>query len=476
VSTIDIERIARLERQVEMLLGKVEAQAERITAVEAENRALRDDNVELRRRLGENSSNSSKPPSSDSPADRSARPKGPPSGKPRGAQRGHKGHKRTFLPPTSSSDCFPSECRRCGTKLPKRRDPDAVRHQVVDVPKIEPTADDYWLHRVTCSCGETTCGTLPDGVPQGMLGSQVLALIAVLTADGHMSRRKVRALLRDVFGLEVSLGTLSESEQIVSDAVAPAVEEARLHALTERVKHVDATTWYQAGAYRSLWTLATATVTVFTIAADGTRATLRKWIDRVRGVLVTDRGTQFDFWAIERRQICWAHLIRKFAAFGELRGRPGEIGRDLLLWSQVLLHSWHRVRDGTESRAHLRRVATNLRAIMECLLDEGAGLPVKGFQGACRNILEHREAMWRFVSDPDVDPTNNHAERELRGLVCWRRSSGGSQSERGNEFAANLKSVIQTCRKQRRHLLGYLNSAIHAALRNRKTPSLIAAA
>jgi transposase len=82
--------------------------------------------------------------------------------------------------------------------------------------------------------------------------------------------------------------------------------------------------------------------------------------------------------------------------------------------------------------------------------------------------------LWRFVNDSNVEPTNNHAERELRGLVCWRRSSGGTQSERGNQFAANLKSVIHTCRKQRRHVLSYLNSAIHAALHDRKTPSLIA--
>ena len=192
-------------------------------------------------------------------------------------------------------------------------------------------------------------------------------------------------------------------------------------------------------------------------------------------MLVSDRGSQFGFWAMYRRQICWAHLIRKFAAAGELPGRPGEIGRDLLLWSRVLLHTYHRARDGTGSRAALRRVAANVRALMEQLLDEGASLPTKGFRGACRNLLAHREAMWTFVFDPRVDPTNNHAERELRGLVCWRRSSGGSQSDRGNEFAANLKSVIQTCRKQRRHLLNYLGAAIHAALRNRETPSLIAA-
>src|SRR6185312_14473899 len=108
--------------------------------------------------------------------------------------------------------------------------------------------------------------------PHGMLGPQVLALIAVLTADGHMSRRKVRALLQAAFGIEVSLGTLSESEQIVSDAVAPAVEEARLHALAASVKHVDGTRWHQAGRFRGLWTLATKTTTVFTIAADATRA------------------------------------------------------------------------------------------------------------------------------------------------------------------------------------------------------------
>ena len=102
-------------------------------------------------------------------------------------------------------------------------------------------------------------------------------------------------------------------------------------------------------------------------------------------------------------------------------------------------------------------------------------MPVKGFQGACRNILDHREALWRFVFEAGVDPTNNHAERELRGLVCWRRTTGGSHSDRGDLFAANLKSVIHTCRKQRRHVLTYLHSALHAALRGRKTPSLIAA-
>jgi transposase len=280
-------------------------------------------------------------------------------------------------------------------------------------------------------------------------------------------------VLGDVFGLDISLGALSEAEANVSSAVAPAVEEARVDALAAHVKHLDATTWRQAGAYKALWVMATATVTVFTVAADASRETLRAWITRVRGVLVTDRGSQFGFWAMTRRQICWAHLIRKFVEFSERTGRAGEIGRELLLWSRLLIHSYHRVRDGTRPRTELQRLALGLRVTLERLLEEGRDLSIRGISGSCRDILEHRDALWRFIDDPAVEPTNNHAEREVRGLVTWRKSSFGSQSDRGNTFAANLKSVIQTCRKQRRNVLTYLRSAVHAALHHQPAPSLL---
>jgi transposase len=262
----------------------------------------------------------------------------------------------------------------------------------------------------------------------------------------------------------------------VSDAVATAVDEARLYAMAERVKHVDATTWSQAGSYRALWTMATAAVTVFFIAADGTRAALRQWLTQVRGILVSDRGTQFDFWAMDRRQVCWAHLVRKFASFAGRRGRAGEIGDELLGWSRALLHAWHRVRDGTMPRTEFRNIVATLRAVIEALLEEAARLPGKGVPGACRNILDHREALWTFVHQRGIEPTNNHAERELRGFVLWRKASFGSRSDRGDRFAANLKSVVHTCRKQGRPVLPYLTQAVHAALRGKPTPSLLAAA
>jgi transposase len=452
------ERIAALERRLETALG-------RIDALEAENRALREENARLRARvaelehkLGENSSNSGKPPSSDPPSARAARPKDAPSGRRPGGQPGHKGKRREQLPPekvTHRTECFPESCRRCGAELPQTADDEPLRHQVVDIPKIDPTVHEYVQHRVTCACGTTTCGTLPVGTPRGLLGPGVLALVGLLIADCHVSRRKVQALLLHVLGIKVSLGALSESEEIVSDAVAAAVEEARQDAIAAKVKHVDATTWYRAGSFRALWTMATATVTVFYIAADATRDALRAWLQRAVGVLVSDRGPQFDFWAMERRQICWAHLFRKFASFSTRGGRAGAIGEELLGWSHALLHAWHRVRDGTITRASFRRTAVPIRAFIEQLLEEGATLPGKGVAGACRNILEHRDAMWYFVDASGVEPTNNHAERELRGFVLWRKNTAGSRSDRGDRFAANLKSVVHTCRKQDRPVLPY---------------------
>jgi transposase len=472
VSPTDAERIARLESQVERLLAEVAAK-------DAEIARLRARVDELERKLGENSSNSNKPPSSDSPQDRATRDRPAPTGRRPGGQPGHKGKRREMLPPervNRTRDCFPSRCRRCGDRLPRLADGAPLRHQVIDLPEIQPDVTEYRQHRVTCDCGATTCGELPTGVPAGMLGPGVLALIAVLVGECHVSRRKVRALLQHLLGIEISLGALSESEEVVSTSVDAAVDEARLHALGEQVKHVDATVWSQAGRYRALWTLATTAVTVFCIATDATRATLRTWLSQIRGVLITDRGSQFDFWAMESRQICWAHLIRKFASFAGYRGRAGEVGSLLLVWSRVLLHNWHKVRDGTISRAEFRRLAAQLRALIDALLDEGSDLPVRGMGGACRNIVAHRDAMWRFVEEDGVEPTNNHAERELRGFVLWRKATLGSRSDRGDRFAANIKSVVHTCRKQGRPVLPYLRQAVHAALRGDATPSLLVAA
>lgn len=128
------------------------------------------------------------------------------------------------------------------------------------------------------------------------------------------------------------------------------------------------------------------------------------------------------------------------------------------------MHEWHRARDGCITRDTFRRNTAATRDSLELLLLAGTRVPHR------RLVQTHPRTPRRFGA---VEPTNNHAEQQLRGFVLWRKTTLGSHSERGDRFAAKLKSVIHTCRKQRRHVLTWLTRAIQAALSNRSAPMLL---
>jgi transposase len=472
-------RISELEAKVARL-PELEAKAARVDQLEAMVLKLMARVEELEAKLRQNSSNSNQPPSSDTPAEREGRSRRDPSGRKRGGQPGHKGSRRTLFGPdqvTTSKDCFPERCRRCDHALPRRHSDDPNVHQVVDVPDIRPLVAQFNLHSADCErCGTRTTAPLPAGVPTGMCGPQLLALIAMLTGVYHLSRRQAENLLGDVLGIDISLGALSEAEERVSEAIAAPVQQAREFVAEQPVKHVDATGWKQGGKARTLWTLATAMVTVFAVTVDATKPGLRGLFAKIYGVLVTDRGKQFGFWAMADRQICWAHLIRKFADFAERSGKAGELGDSLLFWARFVMHHWHRVRDGTMSRREYRALIDRVAPFVEGFLAAGVRLGAKGVTGACKDVLAHREALWTFVDTPGVEPTNNHAERELRSFVTWRKACFGSQSDRGDRFAERIMTVAHTLRKQRRNILAYLAQACAARLRGQAAPSLLISA
>jgi transposase len=372
---------------------------------------------------------------------------------------------------TTSVDCFPKECRRCQHVLPKRTDAAAVRHQVVELPELKATVTQYLLHRVCCDdCGETTCGDLPQGVPAGMMGPQLLALAALVVAHCHVSRRKVQQLLHDVLGFEVAVGTLSKSEAIVAAALEAPVEEAHQAALVAGAKHTDGTTWYRDHLFQSLWVLATKAVTVFVTFESATKEALKAWLGST-GILISDRGTQLSFWALSQRQLCWAHLIRKFIEYSLAEGQASAIGQELLEYSRRVLREWHRFKGGHITRRMLLKRTQYARDAVQLLLRQGLGVPA--IAGSCENILSHRAALWTFLTAEGVEPTNNHAEQELRGFVLWRKTCLGSRSLRGNLFATRMKSVIHTCRKQHRHAFSFVATALQAHFSHSPSPSLL---
>jgi transposase len=322
-------------------------------------------------------------------------------------------------------------------------------------------------------CGKATRAAYDaQKIPSSPFGPRLMSAVALLTGVYHLSRRKAVTLLSDLVGVRISLGAVSSVEERVSEAVAPVVQEAHEHVIHAAVKHTDGTSWLQAGTMLSLWTIATACATVFKIVSNGRTETLRPLYGELRGILVSDRATALNFWAMDRRQICWAHLLRRFISFEERDGKAGDFGRELLQYTGILFDYWTGFRDGTLSRSELRTWMAPVRTHFESLLQRIVDAQLHEVSGSCADMLAHRAALWNFIEHEGVEPTNNHAERELRAFVLWRKRSFGTQSERGNRFAERLMTIAHTARKQGRNVLELLTACCVARLDGNACPSL----
>ncbi len=141
--------------------------------------------------------------------------------------------------------------------------------------------------------------------------------------------------------------------------------------------------------------------------------------------------------------------------------------------TRELFTLWHRVRDGTLSRAAFRREIEPLQQRIEWLLWAGCRSGHDKVAGMCREILKVSDAMWTFVRVPGVEPTNNLAERSLRHAVLWRKGSFGTHSAEGSLFVGRMLTVVTSLRQQKRHVLDYLTSANQAVLDRSPAPSIL---
>ena len=164
---------------------------------------------DLELRLGRNPQNSSLPPSSEHPHAKPPRPKRKPSGRKRGGQKGHAKQERTLVPPEQVTETItlkPPSCRRCGETL-EGRDPEPLRHQVFELPEIEPIITEYQRHRLTCRCcGVSTTAPLPEGVPEGQSGPRLIAFTALLMAYFRQSKRRTALFLEALCHIPCSTG------------------------------------------------------------------------------------------------------------------------------------------------------------------------------------------------------------------------------------------------------------------------------
>lgn len=431
---------------------------------------------EVEARLNQTSRNSSKPPSSDPP---SAKPRAAkePSGRKSGGQVGHEGHGRR-LQPESEVDQFievrAEQCEQCGTLL-LGDDPKPERHQVTEFPRLKPLVTEYRRHRLWCvACGASTQAPWPVTMPPGSFGPRVQATVGYLTGRIGASQREVQEILATLCQTEVSVGSIATLEHAVSAALAAPVAEAETYVQRQPVRNADETSWRERTQRLWLWISVTPVVSIFrllrTRGAAGAKALLG---EGVWGIIGTDRYAAYNWLDPRQRQLCWAHLKREFIAWSERAGETARIGHALVAVEKELFTLWYRVRDGTLAWADFQVAMLPLMARVRTLLQEGvAGADAKA-QGACRNLLKVEAALWTFVWEMGVEPTNNCAERPLRRAVLWRRRSFGTQSAAGSQFVERILTAVTTLRQQRRDVLDYLTAVCAAAIRKDPAPSLL---
>ena len=455
----------------------IRALESRLSALEARVQTLQEHNRALQERLHQNSRNSSRPPSSDPP--QSPRPRRPRGQRRRGGQPGHPGHTRTLLPVEEVDEVVvlkPDRCSGCHALL-WGDDPAPFRHQVIEIPPIQPVVTEYQWHQLVCAgCGEVTRAPWPEGVPSGTYGPRVQATVALYTGAYRLPKRTTHQMMEEVFGVPMSVGTIGPLEQATTEAVAAPVEEARTYVHAQEVAYLDETSWRQGDKRAWLWVAVTSLVTVFVVRLSRGGQVARELLgEHFSGILVTDRYSAYNWYPVRWRQLCWAHVLRDFEAMRARGGGSEEIGDALLAQAHQMFAWWHRVREGTLQRSTFRSYMTPLRREVERLLDVGSRCGVPKTAGTCRDILKRRQALWTFVQVAGVEPTNNTAERSIRPGVLWRKGSFGTQSAEGSRFVESMMTVVATLKQQQRNVLEYLTAACEAALRGEAAPSLLPA-
>lgn len=486
----ELEReLERLRRENEKLREKIDEQANKIGE-------QKEQIEELERQLAarkRNSTNSSKPPSSDGLAG-DPRPRGRKhkSRRKPGGQPGHPGRHRNLVPADRVDETrivLPEKCRHCGRDLPQvpekaRTQGEPRRHQVTEVPEIRAHVTEYQCPDVVCKCGKTTQASLPREI-QGNFGPQLTALVAYLTVACRQPRRVVEAMLADVLGIDISLGSTQKAWEQVSDAVAQPYQELQDQLPREPVLNVDETGWRNNGEKRQIWALVAKTFAFFTVkSTKGAEVLVALLGIAFRGILCNDRAPAYLKYHSGLMQFCWAHLKRTLLGIAESARSPTarRYCRDTLAVVARLFRLWHRFRGDLRDRrggplpidrAQLIAKSLPLQRKLFALAEAHVNHANRDVRNFARALFSNFERLFVFLEYDDVAPTNNSVERTLRTAVQWRKTSFGNRSAAGELATARLLTVMQTCRMQRRHVLGYLTDAVRCRRSGLPAPSLL---
>ena len=421
-----------------------------IKTLNLKNEKLSAENIKLKDRLGLNSKNSSIPTSKELYKIKKDQAKK--STRKQGAQAGHKPNVRDPLVADEivKVDLKSSECE-CGGEICSTNK--VHIHQKIDIPEIQPHVTEYHLQKGRCkSCGKRKKAPLPEGVTADLFGSNVKTAIGSLTGFYKNSKREVANILKNLFNLQISVGTISNNEARIAKKCLESYEDIELELSYSRILHIDETSHYNKGKMGWCWLFASKTATLIKLESSRGKKVLENSVfGSDDHLIITDRYAAYNYFNADERQVCWSHLARDFERFAnssyvEIKDLGEYLGantRELFALKKALQQEQLTVlRFQRRARKLRKRIWYHLAGI-----SHKAELPHAS--RAAKNMMKNENMMWRFLDDPNNIPlTNNHAEQQIRHYVTYRKNSYFTQSKRGNDFLERVISLYLTWKKQ----------------------------
>jgi transposase len=382
--------------------------------------------------LHSDSSNSHKPPSSDSPFKKKTHKQ---KRRKAGAKKGHQGHRQIMLEPTETTVIKPERCS-CGNTVFADATPYHT-HQLIEFPEIRMQVTHFVLHEGRClRCGKLKKAQIPTEHQSGY-GPRLTALIGEIAGNHGNSRSSIQDFCSSVLAISISKGAIQKVIDRASAAIKPHYEAVGRIARQAKVNYIDETSWFKNGTLMWLWAMVNTKVAYFMIHPRRSKEAFAALIEDWSGILVSDGFKVYQQW-VQLRQTCLAHLIR--TAKGLAQRKSPEIAA----FGHKAQAELHRLC----SMAHAPPTVGQWRAFyarLSHLISQNHDRKDEAGKFA-RRLLREIDSLWVFLEEQGVETTNNQAERALRFGVLWRKRSQGTDSDKGNRWVERILSLRQTCR------------------------------
>lgn len=452
-----LERLAWLEARI-VELERDNAELRR------ENAVLRAENADLRARLGQDSSNSSRPPSSDGlakPAPRSLRKR---SGRRPGGQPGHEGRTlRQVADPHERIAHEPAGCGGCGEGLDAAPVTGVAVRQVFDLPDIGVRVSEHRIVSRRCRCGRVTAGRAPDGVDAPVqYGPRVNAAAVYLQQALFGAQARTARAMADLFGVPMSAGGVAAAHTRAGQALADSefVDQVRDALTGASVVHVDESGLRVAGRLHWVHVATTGKYTLVWVHPKRGRAGIDagQVMACMAGIAVHDAWAPYDTYAPAGHQLCCAHLLRELTAAAELA--PGQVWPGQATDALLALKT-----QADAARAAGRTgIDPGLLAEQTCLFRQAALVAVKDHQHETsktgrkltalgRRMRDRIDDYLRFTADLRSPFDNNAAEQQIRMVKIRQKVSGSLRTLDGAQQFALIRSYLATATAHGRNIM-----------------------